>query len=416
MDDFRDNLLPGSFRGVPFEVPGGETVVGRLTVHHQYPKRDKGLVEDLGRADSQFIVEGFIIGDDYLKGRNRLILALMEEGPGTLVHPTFGELQVTLVDQARLREQFIERRGMVTFTLRFIEAGPDQQPGAQIDTQMQVDAAADDAYDACHDDFASEFDIDSAPGWSVESITDEIRNAADTISAVRQRLTLNLTALSQLVQAGNQFKASLVGLLAVPNALATQLSALVRGLVGLFDFSAAQQQVFGESTSVRKPISELLSLSGYGATRPTVPTNTPSRRQQAANQAAVATLVARASVIEAVRASTFVPFSSRDEAIALRNDLYDALEELILDAPDPVYRVLLNLRAAMVQDITDRGADLSALSAITLADSTPAVVLSFRLYDSIDYAQEIVDRNQPAATVMHPLFVPGGAPLEVRRV
>ncbi|MHA0111936.1 hypothetical protein ACXYUI_33465, partial [Klebsiella pneumoniae] len=74
------------------------------------------------------------------------------------------------------------------------------------------------------------------------------------------RISFNLTGLSSLVLAGEQFKSSLIGLLATPNALATELGSLVRGVVNLFDFSAAQQSVFGESSAVRRPINQLLGF------------------------------------------------------------------------------------------------------------------------------------------------------------
>gem|GEM_PF-3795313 len=139
------------------------------------------------------------------------------------------------------------------------------------------------------------------------------------------------------------------------------------------------------------------------------------RRQQAANQAALFAVIARCAVVEAVRSSIYLPFASADESVAVRDTLYDALDTLMLDAPDGVYAALHDLRSAMVRDITARGADLARLSKITLPGSVPALVLSYKLYGSGAYAEELIGSNQAAATVMHPLFMPGGSPLEVRR-
>lgn len=413
--DFREILQPASFRGIPFKVKAAEVAVGRSVVVHRFPFR-RPFGEDLGQDTTEIIVDGFIIGDEYLNGRNKLIKALLQPGAGTLVHPTYGYLDVKLVDKTRLREQFIEQRGMVSFSLKFIEDNDEDELLSQVDTQLAVDAACDAAYASLESDFADNFSIKGMPGWSIESITSEIKAAADAISDLRQRISFNLTGLSSLVLAGEQFKSSLIGLLATPNALATELGSLVRGVVNLFDFSAAQQSVFGESSAVRRPINQLLGFTSYGATRPTIAATTPVRSQQAANQAALFTLLARAAVIEATRASTFEVFSSKDDAVELRDTLYAALEEQILAASDTVYRPLLDVRAAMVQDITDRGADLAILVATTLTASMPAPVLSYRLYRDVVYADELVERNQASAELIHPLFLPASVPLEVRRV
>lgn len=409
-----------------FEVSSADTSVGRRVVVHEFPLKDLPLPEDMGRKASEFTVEGFLIGDNYLFNMKRLIAALTEAGPGTLIHPSLGTLQVSLVQPARLREQFIERRGMVSFSLTFVEAGEQAQPSTEVDTQQAVEDAADAAYGPIEEDFASGFSVDGAPAWSLDSIVGEINKINDVVSSVRAALRFDLSVLSQLVRAGSMLKANVLGLLATPNALATELSVQFRALVGLFDFSASgtgtgtSATAFGSAGKPSNPMRNLLPLATYGQAstyvRPTIPTNTPVRRQQAANQAAVFALVARSAVVEAVRSSIYLPFASAEESVAVRDMLYDALDTLMLDAPDAVYAALHDLRSAMVRDITARGADLARLSTMTLPASVPAQVLSYNLYGSGAYAAELVERNQAAATVLHPLFMPGGMPLEVRRV
>ncbi|TCS35801.1 prophage DNA circulation protein [Paucimonas lemoignei] len=418
---FRDKLQPASFRGVPFEAPAAETVVGRRVVVHEFPHKDQPYAEDMGGKADEFVVDGFIIGENYLDGKEALIKALKKPGPGTLVHPTHGERQVVLVNPSRLREQFIERRGMVSFSLTFVEDGDKAQPQVLIDTQQVVEDAADASYGPLEDVFVGDFSVDGLPGWSIDAIATEVGQINDVISSVRDSLRLDMTSLSSLARAGNIFKSNIVGLLATPSALAGELTSLVRGIVGLFDFSAAQNQLFGARHQVKQPMNVLLPLRQYGQTgtayaRPSVPANTPLRRQQATSTAALYSLIARAAVVEAVRSSVYIPFDNIEASVAVRDQLYDAMEDVMLDAPDAVYEVLHALRSAMVRDITARGADLAQVSSVTLPASMPAQALSYRLYGSGNYADEIIARNQAAATIMHPLFVPGGTALGVRRV
>lgn len=414
-------FLPASFRGVPFKVVEAETAVGRRTVVHEFVARNTPYPEDMGRATTDFVIEGFIIGDDYLEGKKRLIEALTQEGPGTLIHPSFGTLQVSLVNKARMRENFITSRGRVTFTLAFVEAGDAAQPSTRIDTQQKVVRAADGCYGPMFGDFSNVFSIDGMPSWSVDSIIGEVGQITDVIANIRNSLQFNLAPLSALIRAGNELKANIIDLVAMPNAFATELSVQIRGMVDLFDFNAAQIQIFGNPRGSSRPLTNLLPLSDYGQpssafARPTIAPSTPVRAQQALNQEAVFALIARTAVVEAARSSIYIPFESVQEANEVRDQLYDALDTLMLDASDSVYQSLQDLQVAVVRDITTRGANLARLSTLVNPGSVPARVLSYRLYGTGEYADEIVSRNQQPGNLLHPLFMPGATPLEVRLV
>lgn len=417
---FREEFQPASFRGVPFHVSAADTSIGRRMVVHEFPLADTPQAEDLGRRPSEFQVDGFLIGDDYLGQMKRLIGALTFPGPGTLVHPSMGTMQVVLPQQSRLREQFIDRRGMVTFSLLFMDVGDAvQQPFASIDTQQAVEDAADAGYDTFVDDFVSQFSTVGAPDWSVASLTSEIDRISDKIAEVRDSMGLNTSALSAITKSAAMFKFNLVTLINKPADLANALIGQVRSLTDLFDFNPPRGlSAFAASHYTKGPLGAMLGLSTYGLTgtptaRPAVPLNgTAERAQQAANQEAVFALVRRTAMTEAARAVVFQPFPSYDEAAAVRDTVYNALEVEILTAPDPVYRALANLRVTVVADIGARGLDLTRLASMTLLESVPAIVLSHRLYGTTAYATELVERN----SVLNPLVIPGGVPLEVRVV
>src|SRR5262245_43356359 len=91
---WRRSLLPASFRGAGFHVELSSFGSGRRIALHEYPKRDTPYAEDMGRRAKRIGVTGYLIGPNYLTPKARLNAALQEEGPGTLVHPTMGELAV----------------------------------------------------------------------------------------------------------------------------------------------------------------------------------------------------------------------------------------------------------------------------------------------------------------------------------
>lgn len=405
---------------MPFHVAAADTLVGRRAVVHEFPLSDTPQPEDLGRKATEFTVDGFLIGDDYIDQMQRLIGALTFPGPGTLVHPSHGTKQVVLAQPGRLRESFIEKRGLVSFTLTFIEVGDAVQESFEApDTQQVVEDNADGAYDPCALDFSSKFSIAGAPDWSVASLIGEIDRATGVLAGIRAGMGLNLSALTVLTNSAALFKVNLVTLLNKPDDLANALIGQVRSLTDLFDFNPpAGMSSFSASRYTVAPLNAMLELASYGnpgsaTARPPVPLNgTAPRTQQAANQDAVFALIRRTAVIEAARAVVFQPFNSYDDAAAVRDSVYDAIEAEILTAPDAVYQALAALRVAVVADVGQRGLDLTRLSSITLMDSVPALVLSHRLYGTTAYADELVERNN----VLNPLVIPGGVPLEVRSV
>ncbi len=78
--NWRDRLLPASFRGVGFWIDQAKTPVGRKGQLHEYPQRDLPFFEDLGQQAKTHDLTAFIIGPDCLEQRDKLLKAL-ELGP-----------------------------------------------------------------------------------------------------------------------------------------------------------------------------------------------------------------------------------------------------------------------------------------------------------------------------------------------
>lgn len=103
MDLWKMQLRAASFRGVSFGVTADESEGGRRTVTHEFPQREAPYVEDLGGAPRRFTVQAFVLGSDYMSRRDALEAALQQPGPGTLVHPWYGEVQVSQTAPYKVR-------------------------------------------------------------------------------------------------------------------------------------------------------------------------------------------------------------------------------------------------------------------------------------------------------------------------
>uniref|UniRef100_UPI000C04015C DNA circularization N-terminal domain-containing protein n=1 Tax=Xenorhabdus budapestensis TaxID=290110 RepID=UPI000C04015C len=125
-----EHLRPASFRGVPFAVVSGESVFGRRQAVHEYPYRDIAWIEDLGRATRRITLRGFIIQDslvykapDVITQRKNLVAACETGSAGTLVHPTLGELTVSVTESGLRMTESAESGRVFEFTLTVIESG-----------------------------------------------------------------------------------------------------------------------------------------------------------------------------------------------------------------------------------------------------------------------------------------------------
>ncbi|WP_431276280.1 DNA circularization N-terminal domain-containing protein [Variovorax ureilyticus] len=169
--NWRAQLRPASLGGVPFAVWGGQLRVGRRNAVHEYPFKDEVWVEDLGRAARRITLTGFIVenavygGGNVIQQRDRLIAVCESRDQKTLVHPTLGSLNVSLLDSA-MEERWDQGR-MFEVSFSFIEAGQRVFPRADVSTGVVVDSAADAAEAALSGDFEASIGSALSQGQAV---------------------------------------------------------------------------------------------------------------------------------------------------------------------------------------------------------------------------------------------------------
>ncbi len=381
--------LTGRFRKARFIVPGSDATFGRRAELHEYPQRDLPWVEDLGRKARQFTVEVFVdgrLGGDYLAARDALIAAIEAPGPGTLVHPWYGTLTVTLSEPASVRESTREG-GRATFRLTFIESGELRFPTAGRDTPSTVNKEADTAQDAATSDFADNFNVTGLPD---SGLTDLQNDLTATLANLENQVSGVTSSIAAEIRAPANMAAAIVGSVQRLGTTITEPLRAVQLYARLFD---------------------------AGDDNPTRPATTPKLRQQVQSSAAMHRLVQQAAVIEACRASSQADYSTRDDALDTAAQLQEALNKQ-MEATDPVtgqpvgdavYQALATLRAAMSTDLRERGARLPELVTHTPRTTLPALVIAHQLYGDARREEEIITHNR----IRHPGFVPGGEELEV---
>lgn len=397
---WRDQYRAASFRGVPFSVQSSDSAFGRRTVKHEYPGRDKPDVEDLGRAAREFAIEAIVLGDDYMAKRDALIDAIEQPGSGKLVHPYYGDLTISVTSPVKVKESTADG-GSARISFTCTEAGENIFPTQTTSLGDQVTAAVDGAQSQAQADFVSAFQTTQVSPFVAGAAQLQAGGLLGSISAAAGLVTGARDAIAHLGQSITDAAGGIVSLVGDAAGLAFSITS---------NFQLLTRTVAADA---RSALALAKMFYGYGADLLPVPQTTPSRISQAANQAAIVSLVRVTAAGEAVQALHDVEFDSFQEAQALLEETSGFIDDLMMTASDSVYDRLRALRAALVQDITARGADLSRLVSLTTVVSEPALALAYRLYGASqlpgDAADDILSRNH----IGNPLFVAAGLELEI---
>lgn len=415
MANWREQLQPASWRGVPFEVLNESSPFGRRVQVHEFVQRDQPYAEDLGRVVRTFSVTGFVGGDDCLVKRDTLLAALDEPGLGELILPAWGAFQATAlpgtVQHAR------DEGGLVRFDLQFVESGDKGYPIATPATDAQMGMAADDVLDAGSDWFTDAMAQVDAARVNIAAMTSSVAAAYSQVTSTIGTITSTVASAAALVNM-------------VLNAPANFVSALragvgsVRSSLQSLDPSAALANLRSAAGGSRR----------MGSVNPAGGTHTVAAVQ------AVQELVRHAQLAVALEAGGQLPaqrpaavadvatpvWQQAQQPVERPEVLYqadvlagrDVLDVALWDAqlggagrpPMAVFTALQTARTTARRHMAQAASASVPLVVVAPAAVLPALVLAHKQWGDATRASEITQRNR----IAHPGFVPP-QPLQLAR-
>lgn len=433
---WRDRLQAASFRGVAFEYRSDDlSGIGRRNQSYEYPKREQGYVEDMGRGVERVDIEAILIGKEYLTQLDALLKALRATGPGELVHPFYGRLQMVADASGRVRHSF-EDGGMCTVSMSFIEAGESKYPAGQEIPSIKVLSFVDRLQAKAWAEFNDIFGAVSLPEWvSVDALTDiggvlsdvqgvygrvlagdlaGLLGGTSLLSGVSLPSWVSVDALADIagvVGAGKGIYSSVLSgnwssLLGNVGGLGLGLMATVTSFARSFQHDSGSSYSGSGRAFTGPQVVALQLAKGFSAqlSQPLSVLASPAQRQSQANSAAIQRLVTHASIGQAAR-----------EIVAVEQPVYDDLQrwhgELTavvdreLERPglsQSTFDALADLRGAVGRYVMSESASASRLKTYTPPTTLPAVVLAYDLYEDASRSDELVRRNG----LSHPGFVP----------
>ena len=386
-----DRLRPASFRGVPFSVPEHSADDGRRLARHEFPGRERPVVDDLGRATREWTVEAFVVGDDYMERRDQLVAACAEApGPGELVHPHLGTLRVHC-ESVQYRESNDEHR-VARFTITFVDAGDEAWPQLSEDLQKAARDAAEKTIAESMEAFTQEFLVDGLPGQLVSAIGDTAQTALESVRALTDALMLPAQEVASLRDDILRAQDNIEDLMREPDRFADEMRLLKK------------KPVLG-APSARDGVRAARRMSDFDPETSTPQTPRAEHREQTRrSQRAIVRQEREVAACLAAEAAVDVEPDSYDDAVQLRKSVTDRLQAAMQDpSSDEVYAGLRELQVAIMRAIPDEAEELPALDRVEVDGTVDALTLGWRWKRDPSAGIEIAARNQ----VLNPCFLSG---------
>ncbi|MDD8662772.1 DNA circularization N-terminal domain-containing protein [Escherichia coli] len=422
---WKDRLVDASFRGVPFKTEDESLTAGRRVETHEFVNRDKPYTEDLGKVTSRPKFSAYVIGDDCYEQRDRLIEALNKSGPGTLIHPAYGEMSVCVDGEINVSSSSSEGR-MVRFDLRFVEAGELTYPTSGAAT-ANILVSSCSALDDCISDSFEQFGMDGMPDFVQGDVLERATGILDFVSDSMAMVDSYVADAARLMQgdisvllpppsSGKNYVEAAQKVWRTANRLSGNVSdvmKMIKGFAGITlgsdmaprgvwktDSKSTQNSKIQGNYVASVMRTTAISEAAYAVTTLPAPVVTTNEQSQ---QSTGWPSVTHPELNNAPDETTVVNVPTWDDLVDIRDTLNTAIEkELSRTTDDSLFLALRRVKSDLNNDIKNRLSQTQKTVIRTPDEVTPALVLAATWFDNAARESDIVRRN----AVAHPGFVP----------
>ncbi len=380
LTDIYTTLVTASFRGVPYQTIDSSTEVGRRVQAFLFPGQDQRQFQDLGAMDGPIQVTGLVAGDDYVAQASALAAAFRTPGPGTLVDPWLGTIEVVLQAPPRITFRDTEIR-IARFQATFLPYRPlAPQPPDTLTGLMDAATVATSAAAGMLTTLLAPVVIPLAVFSYAQGVVARVQTIWAGLTAggagvaqIAPAAAAPIAALGTLPEtsAGAFGTAAVAGLMAVPAAIA-QASVPTPPAAVAPGGSTATPAAADPRQTAELLIASAPALAVFAAD--------PSPG------AGVAAALQAASAIAAVSAASDVVYTSQQDAQAMLASLVAAIDtaadaaiaqaQTQPAAAGSLWRAMMALRAAVLKDMSTIIGRLPAVVTVVLARPQPAWLIA----------------------------------------
>lgn len=436
MTAYESSLFKASFRGAQFIVTEVRDTFGRKLAPHDYPFRDTSWQEDLGRKPREFEIDAYISGDDVLAQKAWIVFLVEQAGSGLLIHPTLGICNVVVMGFSTVSN--IESGRQVNLNFRFKEAGTNLFPSLITSGLGAIGNAVSSLFGAGSTDFLAGVVSTVVKGADVIAVGVETFTTFSALGGAGVKTATNLfNQAASLVGNFGRFyggstgsstnsvngpsvntpavQAQVADLIIVGAGARSSVESSADALLAVAamgsssDMTAAcQDYVTTVASAITNPADAINVFTSLVSGMPQPATASSSSIGLAQNDfsSSITDLCRRYAIAELAQAVAVYQPVSYNDAQTLRTNVCAIIDTEIEIAgdqgEDDTYLALKQVRQAVVQDLTARGATLAPLVELAFGQSLPALAVAYRQYQDITRTDQVV----AFAGAPHPGFLP----------
>lgn len=375
MTIFNTARLPdGQFRDAFFFYQESSGSGGRKTQTHEYPNKTERYVEDLGGLEKKFTLNVFTDDNVSYSERDDLIKELDKAGVGTLVHPSFGDLEVVVVGYTFAES--VKELGITKFTINFEVASQNVLPTKTTATkgrlaQLKSDILGDNEK-AFDDGWQSVKNAKAKFDSGVKTLkrtANKINNIAKQIQGAGDSFADAITSLNQIVNSANK-------LVQAPSVLASNLRTSFDNLGVAFKNS---KDLFNTTKK----------LFGFNESDQAIVGNSQIQKDIKTNQDQLNNFVNVAVLATAYDASVNIEYNNLQELNQVIADLENGFNQL----PDTIDKnlrdALLQMKIEATNIFSELAISLPNVASYNVINPISLNNLIFKLYGSLELKETI---------------------------
>ena len=347
---------------------------GRKTQTHEYPNKTERYVEDLGGLEKKFTFNVFTDDNVSYSERDELIEALDKPGVGTLVHPSFGDLEVVVVGYTFAES--IKELGITKFTINFEVASQNILPTkttadkgflAQLKSDILGDneTAFDEKWETVKNKKAK---FDSGVK-SLKKLANKINNVAKQIQGAGDSFADAITSLNQIVNSANKLVQS-------PSILASNLRTCFDNLGVAFKNS---KDLFNTTKK----------LFGFNESDQAIVGNSQIQKDIKTNQDQLNNFVNVAVLATAYDASVNIEYNNLQELNQVIADLESGFNQLPDNIDKNLRDALLQMKIEATNIFSQLAISLPNVASYNVINPISLNNLIFKLYGSLELKETI---------------------------
>ena len=432
-------LQAASWKDVPFHVDTSDITAGDNVVLREYPFQDLPTIFSMGEAAEEIKFSAYVVGNDYMAKADALEQALKVQESGVLIHPTIGAVRVWHHGKFEIAEAYTTDGGVARFTLTFVRAEARRYPAQASNTGLSAFAAALQAKLAIVQDFVNRYSLSGVAGWVRENVLNNLLALHGAVFDVLYMIRQGTDGVEDIIGLANGAESLLKDMLLAPADLGAHFARLFDVPKNLTPeqaaYATAQLMPVSDVSTFAHAVSlpallpardpNLVDLLQYAVTPAYSPYVTASRQAEADACAALQGLVQQLAWATLIQISAQMEMGNYDVALAIRGVIHSHYEQFVRDlssAPQAntagvvtadsadVYQALAHAHACALTHLQQASTRLARLTSHTPQTVDNLWAISYQLYGSPEYADEIWAMNPH---ITNPLLVPAGIALRV---